>query len=346
MVDQQERRTRRELGLRGIFELACGYQRAQVLFAANELGVFRILSSGQQTAEQVAGTLGTEVRGIEALLEACVALSILRRSDKGYENSRTARMFLAPEREASFCSVLKFWQRFSYGPWGRLTEAVRSNQPQTASGPKPKDLFDQLLEDDEQTHVFFDGLAGLAYWPAQKLVDMLDFPQRHHVLDVGGGAGAFSAMIAKSHPHLRVTLFDLEQVCDLARERFAKADSNGRLQVMPGDFHNDPLPSGVDCVLLSNVLHDWSAAECVAILKKVYQALEPGGEVVIYDFMPARGEQSVEANLFALTLLLDTNRGRVFPFEEVQGWLEECGFRETRQEPVVGGTSVVVALKP
>ena len=35
-----------ELGLKGVLEIASGYQRAQVLFAASALGVFGILADG------------------------------------------------------------------------------------------------------------------------------------------------------------------------------------------------------------------------------------------------------------------------------------------------------------
>jgi len=334
-----------ELGLKGVVELASGYQRAQVLFVANALNIFRILSDGSKSAEEVARELGCEKRGVAALLDACVALKLLSFSGKGYQNSRTAKMFLVPGRETSFSPVLRFWQQFSYGTWGRLEQAVRDNLPQTASGPKPKDLFEQLLEDAGQSRVFFDGLAGLAYWPARKIAEIVDFPQRVHLLDVGGGSGAFSEAIAKRHPHLRVTLFDLEPVCTLARERLAKSDLNGRFEAVPGDFYRDPLPGGADCVLLANVLHDWSSEECCELLKKVHTSLAPAGEVVIYEVMPAEGSPLPEVPLFSLALLLDTRRGRVYSSDEIQSWLEGVGFHDIQRLPVVGGTSLVTAIK-
>lgn len=334
-----------ELGLPGIFELAAGYQRAQVLFAANELDIFRILADGPRSAEAVAAELGGQTRGIAALLDACVALRLLRRSGEAYENTRTTRLFLLPGRDASFAPVLRFWHRFSYGTWGRLAEGVRNNQPQTASGPQPQDLFEQLLQDDARTRLFFDGLAGLAYWPARKLAEIVDFSKHRHLLDVGGGAGVYSATIARRFPDLRVTLFDLEPVCALARERFATVDADGRLRTVSGDFHNESLPRGADCVLISHVLHDWSPEECIALLGRVHRALEPGGEVLVYDFMPASDGSSVEASLFSLALILDTNRGRVYRSDEYRSWLAETGFDEIRQQEVVGGTSVLSARK-
>lgn len=341
--DKKPETTPLELGLNGIVELAIGYQRAQILFAANGLDIFKALSSGPKTAEQVARELNTETRGVAALLDACVGLKILRLSEKGYENSITARLFLMPGSEISFSPVLTFWQRFSYGVWGRLEEAVRHNQPQTPTGPKPKDLFGQLLEDPDQLRLFFDGLAGLAYWPARKIAEVVDFDQRHHLLDLGGGSGAFSVAIAKRHPHLQVTLFDLEPVCALARERFAQGGLNGRLTTVSGDFFHDPLPTGVDCVLLANVLHDWSAEECAVLLNKIHTALAPGGEIIIYDVVPE--ENPPEASLFSLALVLDTNRGRVYRIEEFKNLLDASGFRDPKRHAITESTSLVTAVK-
>src|SRR6516165_5401718 len=164
-----------ELGLQGIAELAAGYQRAQVLFTANGIGLFQALAAGPKTAEQIGQALKLPLRGLAPLLDACVALKLVRRSEKGYQNTLTARLFLVPGKEVSFGPVLRFWQRFSYGVWGRLEEAVRSGEPQTATGPKSKDLFEQLVNEPEQVRLFFDGLAGLAYWPSQKIAEIVAF---------------------------------------------------------------------------------------------------------------------------------------------------------------------------
>lgn len=335
----------RELGLPGIVELALGYQRAQVLFAANDVGVFEILAAAGGTAADVAARLHVHVRGARALLDACVALRLLRRVDGRYENSRTARLFLLANSEASFAPVLRFWQRYSYGPWGRLVNAVVENRPQAASGPKPGDLFDRLMEDEEQLRLFFDGLTGLARWPARKLADTVDFSRYRHLLDIGGGSGVYSEVIGRSYPDLRITLFDLDPVCALARQRFSAVDPTGRLRAVAGDFHRDPLPAGVDCALLCNVLHDWSEEECVALLGRTYQALSSGGQVIVVDFVPTAVHESVEASLMCLALLVDTCRGRVYAQDEVRTWLGTCGFRQVRQEALTGGMHIVFGTK-
>ena len=334
---------RRELGLAGLSEIALGYERAQVLFTASELKIFDVLASGPKPAAVIAAAIGAAERPVSSLLDACVALGLLRVSAGHYQNSRSASLFLRRSGDGSFSPVLRFWREFSYGPWGRLLEAVRENRPQTSSGPKSGDLFDALVKDEDQVDLFFEGLAGLAYWPAQRIAEIVDFGSRRHLLDIGGGSGAFSTAIATRHQHLQVTLFDLEPVCALARRRFAQVSADDRLSAVAGDFHNDALPRGADCALLSNVLHDWSERECEALVGRVKEALEPGGELVIYDFMPPADAPTLEAALFSLALLLDTNRGRVYSREQFEGWLRACGFIDIAYRDIGAGTGILTA---
>ena len=298
-----------ELGLPGLVDLALGYQRAQVLFTAAELDIFRTPRRRREDGgASGSADLDADPRGVEALLDACVALRILRRCPDGYENSHTAGVFLVPGRDASFSPALRLWQRLGYDAWGRLGAALRSARPGAADGAGPRDIFERLEDDKEQLQLFCDGLGGLAYWPAQKLAALVDFSRRRHLLDLGGGSGVFAAVIASRYPSLRVTLFDRPRVCALAEERFRRVESAGRLHAVSGDFFRDPLPEGCDVVLISHVLHDWSPEKCVRILRKVHEALPEGGEVVVHDFMPEERGLSPEASLFALTLVLDTPR--------------------------------------
>lgn len=337
------KRASKELGLNGIFELALGYQRAQVLFATNGLGVFAALSKGGKTAPALAAELGLETEALVPLLDASVAMNVLRRSGDEYANTRTAGLFLVPGRDASFHKVLEFWKKFTYGTWGRLEESIRTYATRGSEG-RGSDLFDRLLADPGQFRIFFDGLAGLAFWPAKKISEQFDFSGCTHLLDIGGGAGAFSTAIAQSHPHLKVTLFDLEAVCALARERFEAAGLGDRARAVAGDFFNDPLPQA-DCALVANVLHDWSPEECRRLVGKIHDTLPPGGQIIIYEVMKPAGSSPIEVDLFALALHMDTQRGRVYDVEAMRPWLEEAGFKNIQSQPVTGGTGMVTAAR-
>jgi SAM-dependent methyltransferase len=332
-----------ELGLPGLVDLALGYQRSQVLFTAAELGIFHRLGAGARTADELAAELRLEPRGVEALLDACVALRILHRGPKGYENSRTSRVFLRSGGDASFTDALRLWQRLGYGAWSGLVEALQNGRP--APDAALPDVFHRIEDDPEQLRLFYDGLGGLAYWPAQRLATLVDLSRREHLLDVAGGSGVYAAVMAERFPRLSVTLFDRPPVCALARERFRRLERDGRFRAVAGDFFRDPLPGGCDVALLSHVLHDWPPDDCVRLLGKVHAALPAGGEVVVHDFMPDARGASPEASLFALTLVLDTPQGRVYTLSEVRELLEGAGFDRVQHQAVAGGTSVMTGRK-
>jgi len=341
----KDRQAPKELGLNGIFDLALGYQRAQALFAANGLGVFRALAKGGRTAADLAGDLGLESEALAPLLDVCVSVGILKRSGETYSNTRTAGLFLVPGREASFHNVLAFWQKFTYATWGRLEESIREYAAR-GEGARGPDLFDRLLANPDEFRTFFDGLVGLAFWPARKISESYDFGRRKHLLDIGGGAGAFSEAIARRHAGLEVTLFDLEAVCALANERFETAGIADRARAVAGDFFNDPFPAGIDCALVANVLHDWSPDECRRLVARIHDALPPGGEVIIYEVMkPEDASSPPEVDSFALALHMDTQRGHLCRIEDMRGWLTDAGFENVRREPVTGGTSMVIASR-
>jgi predicted methyltransferase len=66
-------------------------------------------------------------------------------------------------------------------------------------------------------------------------------------------------------------------------------------------FKSVPVPS--DCYVMKYILHDWSDAECVTILQKVLEAMQPGGKVVVLEHVvPGPGESDT-----AGTVWMDVN---------------------------------------
>ena len=96
---------------------------------------------------------------------------------------------------------------------------------------------------------------------------------------------------------------------------------------MGGDFYEDPLPQGADLAWLGAIIHQNSREQNRALLAKVYEALAPGGQVVIRDVImdPSR-TRPVMGALFAIMMLLATDAGGTYTFEEVSEDLSATGF--------------------
>jgi SAM-dependent methyltransferase len=123
---------------------------------------------------------------------------------------------------------------------------------------------------------------------AAQIAERYDWDRFAHVLDVGGGDGTVLAAILTAHPRVRGTVLDLPPTAAAAAERFAAAGLGERAAVVPGSFF-EPLPTGADAYLLSDVVHDWDDTRARAILAGCARAAGPHGTVVVIEPVLGRG---------------------------------------------------------
>jgi hypothetical protein len=50
--------------------------------------------------------------------------------------------------------------------------------------------------------------------------------------------------------------------------------------------------------------------------------------------------------MFAVNMLVNTERGDTFSFNEIMSWLEEAGFKNARTLEAPGPSPLILALKP
>ena len=91
---------------------------------------------------------------------------------------------------------------------------------------------------------------------SDEVIDAYRLGRHRHLMDVGGGDGSFLVAVAERVPGLRLTLFDLPAVAELARSRFAASGLTDRARAMGGSFLTEHLPVGADVISLVRVIHD------------------------------------------------------------------------------------------
>ena len=93
------------------------------------------------------------------------------------------------------------------------------------------------------------------------------------ILDLGAGTGLLSRMVAAAQPQARLTLLDGSPAM-LDRAQGALGD---RAEYVVADLA-DPLPRGGWCAIVSALaIHHLEPAEQAALLRRVHDALAPGG---------------------------------------------------------------------
>jgi demethylspheroidene O-methyltransferase len=168
---------------------------------------------------------------------------------------------------------------------------------------------------------------------ADELLDAVPLAGRRALLDVGGGEGAFVLAAARRHPHLACTLFDLPPVAARGRRRLAEAGLADRVRAVGGDFEREPLPPGADVATLVRVCLDHDDATVSGLLRRIREALVPGGTVVVAE--PLAGVPGAEAvgDVYFAYYLRAMGRGRARRADELCALLQGAGFRRVRVRP-------------
>lgn len=316
------------------FRQACSYWQSKILLTALRLDLFTVLADQALSAAVLAARLGVAERGLTALLDALVALGLLVKQDHHYANTPFANIAL-DRTKPSFCGYMPLFDAHCWELWGRLEDTIRSG-----SCPGQDPLFHA---DPIGTELLLRGLHTDALRLAPALAARLELGRHRRVLDLGGGAGTYAVAFCQASPELTAVIFDLPGPLALAHRLVSEAGLTDRISLRAGDFCTAALPSGFDLALLSNVLHSQSAQTNQRILSQVYDALEPGGELILRDVLMNEDRTSPAFGaLFAVNLLLHSAAGRCYTFSEVSGWLAEAGFHDLE---VIEANAVLRALK-
>jgi len=201
--------------------------------------------------------------------------------------------------------------------------------------------------DPEVTAKYSGLMADSQRLVAEDTLRLVDLSGIRHLMDVGGGTGAFLAAVAAAYPGLTLSLFDLPQVVKSAPQHFAKEGISSRVTVHLGSFREDPLPASADAVSLIRVLYDHSDATVCALLRAVFHALPPGGRIIVSEPMSggAAPDRATDTYFALYTLAMQTGRTR--SAAEIAALLTDAGFTGVKPRPGYRSfvTSVVTARR-
>jgi SAM-dependent methyltransferase len=179
---------------------------------------------------------------------------------------------------------------------------------------------------------------------ADILSEKLDLTDGKHVLDVAGGSGIYSCALAKKNPTLRATVLEQPPVDEVARQSIANRGVTDRVDVRVGDMLRGPLPTDADVHLLSNVVHDWGEDEVRALLRRSFEALPPGGKIVVHDALQHESN-ALQVAEYSVLLTVYT-AGRCYAAAEIEEFLEQAGFVGAVRFLTAAHRSVIMAGKP
>jgi SAM-dependent methyltransferase len=321
-----------------ILDLINGFRPACVIGAAAELDVWTALGGRSLTAEELTGRLGTNLRATAMLLDAVAALQLLDKRDGRYSVPPELRDWLVEGGRDTVLPMLRHATGILRG-WSQLAWTVKGGIP----APRPASIRGPAAD----RAAFIAAMHTVSGPMADDLVAQLGPPKFRRLLDVGGASGTWTLAFLRAVPAATATIFDLPDAIEQARARLAGSEFEGRVTLAAGDFYIDDLPAGADFTWVSAICHQHSRRHNRELFAKVYRALAPGGRIAIRDIVmePCR-TQPRDGALFAINMLVNTDTGGTFTFDEYAEDLQAAGFNSPRlQVKHEAMNSVVAAVK-
>ncbi len=325
-----------------ILQLAWGYAPPLILESALNLRLFDLLERRPQTAEQLSRRTGASLRGLRAILDALVGLEFLTQQKGRYALTPESETFLVSTRPSYYGTYFTHVTRQVIPRWLHLAEAVRTGRPVLAvNQPNQGPLF--FAE-------FVESLFPLHYKAAQALGEHLQVPEAKaplSVLDVAAGSGVWGIALAHQSPHVRILAVDWPEVLEVTRRVARRQGVADRLAISAGDLLAADFGQKHQIAIFGHILHSEGAGRGQKLLGKAFAALQPGGTVVISEFMPNRDRTApVDALIFAVNMLVHTEAGDTFSFEEISGWLAEAGFSKPELLEAPSPSPLILARRP
>lgn len=327
-----------------LLSLGMSFWNAKALLSAVELGVFDALAESPADTETLRKKLGLHERSARDFFDALVALKLLEREEGVYRNTPETDFFLVRAKPSYVGGLLEMANARLYESWGHLTEALKTGKRQSEN-KEEGDLFGALYADPERLRGFLAAMSGVSAGAARAIADKFPWKDYNSFIDVGAAQGMVPVTIARAHTHLSGGGFDLPQVGPVFEAFVAANGLTDRLRFHAGDFFADALPQ-TEVIIMGHILHDWDLEQKRLLLKKAYDALPPGGALIVYEaLIDDDRRENAFGLLMSLNMLIETAGGFDYTGADCQAWMTEAGFRKTRVVRLVGPDSMVVGLK-
>ncbi|HET6805258.1 MAG TPA: methyltransferase [Frateuria sp.] len=328
-----------------ILQTGLAFWASKTLLSAIELGVFTHLARGPSELPALRDALGLHPRSAGDFFDALVALGFLARTGGRYANTAETDLFLDRAKPSYVGGILEMANARLYPFWGKLTEALRSGQPQNEIALGEPDLFDTLYADPARLEQFLAAMTGISRGANLAIARQFGWNDYRSFVDVGTAQGDLAAQIALANPHLRGIGFDLPAVRPIFDDYMRAVGVADRVRFEPGSFFEHDLPEA-DVVLMGHILHDWDLPTKRMLIGKAYDALPEGGALVVYEsIIDDERKENAFGLLMSLNMLIETPGGFDYTGADCAGWMKEAGFRQTRTEHLVGPDSMVVGIK-
>jgi len=331
------------------------YAADMLLTAIVHLDLFTWLAERPSTLDQICRAFDTTRRPTDVMLTLLAAMGLVEvreRQDAGTDSSPGNHVFhlTATAREhlvkTSPWFLGPYYESLKNRPVALdLLDVLRTGKPANWSSKKDGQDWHKAMESEEFAAQFTAAMDCRGVYLAQAVAKSLDLSRRRRVLDIAGGSGIYACSLVTHHPPLSATVFEKPPVDGISARAIASRGCSDRVSVVAGDMLVDRLPADADAHLWSNVLHDWDEPVVRQLIAKSFDALPPGGLVVIHDaFLNAAKNGPLHVAEYSV-LLMHSSEGRCYSTREMERYLTAAGFRDVAYRDTAAARGIMTATK-
>ncbi|CAN1527362.1 O-methyltransferase domain containing protein [Burkholderiaceae bacterium] len=312
-----------------LFDVMAGFVYSQILLACVRVHLFELLAHGALSKADLQKQIALPESGLSRLLDAAVSIRLLSKRKNGHYALGMLGAPLVGNRalldmivhHGDFYRDLQDPLALLRGDGaGKAAMAEYWPYINGEKDPSPESLSAQRVADYSQLMAHTQPLV------TAEVIDSYSFAKHRHLLDIGGGQGAFVSQLVALYPQLTCTLFDLPGVAELANAYIEKSGLSNKINALGGNFFQGELPKGADVATLIRVIFDHDDGRVAILLRNVFNALEPGASLILAEPMAGTPGQEAMGDAYFGFYLLAMGRGRPRTQGEISQMLQEAGF--------------------
>lgn len=310
--------------------------------AIAHLDFFTWLDAQPATPGAICAHFEIHARPTDVMLTLFTSMGLLTQSGGVFHLTLRAREHLtagSPWNIAPYYASMK-----DRAPTLDMLKVLRTGKPANWGSYDPQ-AWEQAMEREDFAEQFTAAMdcRGVLLGPA--LAKRVDLSKHHALLDIAGGSGIYACALVARHTHLRAAVFEKPPVDRVCRASIEKRGFIGKVEVIAGDMFSEPLPTGFDVHLISNVLHDWEEPTVRDLLAKSHAALPSGGLLLVHDAHINADKTGPLHVAEYSALLMNITEGKCYSIGEMRSYLGAAGFEWVDHQPTAVSRSVIVARR-
>jgi hypothetical protein len=161
------------------------------------------------------------------------------------------------------------------------------------------------------------------------ILDLYDFSNVKHIVDLGSGEGYLTSMILEKHRTLKATLIDKPEILNNAKSVLNRYSVKSRTHLYSGNFFDaNTLPKNKDTYVLCRTLLNWSNADACTIINVCNEIMGSKSKLLIIDFyMPKKNHSAYKRSLLSDAALLATFNSANRTIEEWQHLIDRSNLK-------------------